>query len=266
MSFLINAKIINILKITFLGTGTSQGVPVIGCNCETCQSKDPNDNRLRSSVLIETKEFTLTIDAGPDFRQQMLLNKISHLDAILVTHGHKDHVGGLDDVRAFNFLSKKPMDVFLGKFAEPDLIREFHYAFEEDRYPGSPNIKLNIIENSPFHFNGIEIIPIKAQHYKSEVFGYRIGDFCYLTDLKTICEEEMNKMRGAKIITISGLRKKEHISHLNLSQAVSLIQELNPEKGYITHISHLMGLHKKVNQELPENISLAYDGLTFICN
>jgi len=251
------------LKITFLGTGTSQGVPVIGCSCETCRSVNPKDNRLRSSILIELADITLTIDAGPDFRQQMLLNKITHLDTILVTHGHKDHVGGLDDVRAFNFLSKKPMEVFLGKFAVTDLKREFHYAFDEDRYPGSPNIKLNIIDNAPFRFNGIEIIPIKAQHYKSEVFGYRIGDFCYLTDLKTISEEEKNKMRGAKVITISGLRKKEHISHFSLSQAVSLIQELNPEKGYITHISHLMGLHEKVNQELPENIKLAYDGLSF---
>ena len=254
------------MKITFLGTGTSQGVPVIGCTCETCRSNDRKDNRLRSSILIKSGQLTFTIDAGPDFRQQMLTNNITRLDAILVTHGHKDHVGGLDDVRAFNFLSKKPMEVFAGKFAESDLLREFHYAFEEDKYPGSPNIKLNIISNKPFLLNGLEIIPIKALHYKNPVFGYRLGDFCYLTDLKTISENEKEKMHGAKIIVISGLRKKDHISHLNLKQAIELIQELSPEVGYITHISHMMGKHEDVEKELPPNIHLAYDGLSFEIN
>ena len=254
------------MKITFLGTGTSQGVPVIGCTCNTCKSNDLRDKRLRSSVLIETDHSIFTIDAGPDFRQQMLANKVSQLDAILVTHGHKDHVGGLDDVRAFNFLSKKPMEVFVGVFAEQDIKREFYYAFEEDKYPGSPNIQLNCIKNEPFEFKGIKIIPIAAQHFKIPVFGYRIGDFAYLTDLKLITEEEINKMRGCKVITISGLRKESHISHLNLAEAVELIQEVNPEKAYITHISHLMGQHQNVNKELPENIELAYDGLTIEIN
>lgn len=251
------------MRITFLGTGTSQGVPVIGCTCETCRSNDPKDNRLRSSVLIETDELTLTIDAGPDFRQQMLLNKIARLDAILVTHGHKDHVGGLDDVRAYNFLSKKPMQVFVGKFAEADLKREFHYAFEKDRYPGAPNIKINIIDNNAFSINELEVTPIKAQHYKIPVFGFRIGNFSYVTDLKTIEAKEIEKMRGSSIVVISGLRKQEHPSHFNLSDAIELLQDLNPKKGYITHISHLMGKHKEVETELPPNIHLAFDGLSF---
>jgi len=249
------------LKITLLGTGTSQGVPVIGCPCSTCCSINPKDKRLRSSILIETKNLHLTIDAGPDFRQQMLRENVKKLDAILITHGHKDHVGGLDDVRAYNFLSRKPMEVFAGKFAEKDLHREFHYAFEENKYPGSPNIHLNIIENRPFSFEGLEITPIEAIHYQSPVFGYRINDFCYLTDLKHISNTEIEKMMGVKIMIISGLRKKEHISHLNLEQAIQLIQKINPDQAYITHISHMMGLHDVVENELPENIHLAYDGL-----
>lgn len=251
------------MKITFLGTGTSQGVPVIGCKCRTCQSSDPKDKRLRSSVLIEMDGLKFTIDAGPDFRQQMLIHKIQQLDAILVTHGHKDHVGGLDDVRAYNFLSKSPMEVYAAKFAEPDLKREFHYAFEKNKYPGAPSININIVNNTAFELGDIKVVPIKALHFRSPVFGYRIGNFSYLTDVKTIRDEEKEKMRGSEIITISGLRKKEHISHFNLADAIELLQELKPAKGFITHISHLMGNYKEVETELPKGIHLAYDGLTF---
>lgn len=254
------------MKITFLGTGTSQGVPVIGCTCETCVSNNQKDKRLRSSVLVEVNQLNITIDAGPDFRQQMLRANVNRLDGILVTHGHKDHVGGLDDVRAYNFLLRKPMEVFAGKFAETDLYREFHYAFEENKYPGSPNINLNIIDNKPFYFNGLKIIPIQAMHYKSLVFGYRINDFTYITDLKSIEDQELIKMKGSKLLIISGLRKKEHISHLNLAQAIQIIQKIKPERAYITHISHMMGLHEIVNEELPENIYLGYDGLSLEIN
>ncbi|MCD4773146.1 MAG: MBL fold metallo-hydrolase [Bacteroidales bacterium] len=249
------------MEITFLGTGTSQGVPVIACNCKVCNSTNKKDNRLRSSVILKTDDKIIAIDAGPDFRQQMLKENVKALDAILITHGHKDHVGGLDDVRAFNYRQKKPMDVFASKTHQVDIKREFFYAFEENTYPGVPKINLNVVDNKPFKIGSIKIIPIKAKHYKTEVLGYRIGDFTYITDANYISVKEKDKITGSKIIVLNALRKEKHISHFNLNEAVELLKELKPEKAYLTHISHLMGLHDEVSKELPSFIELAYDGL-----
>ncbi len=249
------------MKVTFLGTGTSQGIPVIACTCRVCRSADKKDKRLRTSVLIETDSLTVVIDSGPDFRQQMLRENVSKLDAIIFTHEHKDHIAGLDDVRAFNFVLSKPIDVYLEERVRTAIEREFSYVFEENRYPGVPKINIHIIKNRSFRINGESIIPVRVYHYKLPVFGFRIGDFTYITDANYIPEEEKEKIAGSRIIVINALRRQSHISHFTLSEAVALIEEFKPESGYITHIGHQMGLHSEVTAELPGGINLAYDGL-----
>lgn len=250
------------MRVTVLGSGTSQGVPVIGCQCEVCQSTNPKDKRLRSSIFIEVEGKNLVVDTGPDFRQQMLREDVRKLDAVLFTHEHKDHLAGLDDIRAFNFVQRKEMRVYATERVQSALKREFHYAFSEVRYPGVPQIHLETISNQPFMVEGVEVIPIEVLHHKLPVLGFRIHDFCYVTDANFISPEEKEKMKGCKALIINALRKTEHISHFTLDEAIALIQELKPEQAYITHISHQMGLHDVVEQELPDGIFLAYDGLT----
>lgn len=252
------------MKVTVLGTGTSQGVPVVACDCKVCSSKDPKDKRLRTAILVETSVNTIVIDAGPDFRQQMLREKIKKVNAVFITHNHKDHTGGLDDVRAFNWILKQPMEVFARQSVLKSIKKDFDYAFEEEKYPGVPQINLNTIENKPFSVNGEEILPIDALHAQLPVFGFRMGDFSYLTDANFLTDEELDKMKGSKYIIINALRKEKHYSHFNVEEAVDLLQYLKPEKGFLTHISHQMGLHEEINKELPPGIELAYDGLKLI--
>ena len=249
------------MKVTFLGTGTSQGVPVIACDCTVCSSKDEKDKRLRCSILIELDKYNIVIDAGPDFRQQMLRASVDKVDAILFTHSHKDHVAGLDDVRAYNYKWKSDMNVYCTDYVSEALNREFPYIFSDVRYPGVPRVNINIIKNKEFKINNISILPIQALHYKMQVFGYRIRDFVYLTDVSSISKQEKKKMLNANIIVLDALRKESHISHFSLDEAVELLNELKPRKAYLTHISHYMGLHEDINQELPDFIKLSYDGL-----
>jgi phosphoribosyl 1,2-cyclic phosphate phosphodiesterase len=250
------------MKIEFLGTGTSQGVPVIACNCSVCSSSDPLDKRLRSSVKLEIEGRNFVIDAGPDFRQQMLRSEVQNLDAIIITHEHKDHIGGLDDIRAFNYQQKKAMDVFSSKRTNEAIRKEFAYAFSIWKYPGIPEFNLIDIKNDEFDVRGVKFIRIKGLHYHLPVFGYRTGNFAYLCDFSHISEKEKEKLKGLDVLVLNALRKKPHYSHFNLEQAVFLINELKPARAYLTHISHLMGLHKEIEKELPENIHLAYDGLS----
>jgi phosphoribosyl 1,2-cyclic phosphate phosphodiesterase len=249
------------LIITFLGTGTSQGVPVIACQCEVCQSIDFRDKRLRTSILIEAKDKTIVIDSGPDFRQQMLRERVKKMDALIFTHEHKDHTAGMDDVRAFNFKQQMDMPVYARKQVIEQLKREFAYVFAEKKYPGVPTLEIHEIENIPFSVQGITFIPIEVLHYKLPVFGFRIGDFSYVTDANYISETEKEKLKGSKVLILNALQKQAHISHFNLDQAIKLAEELKPQKAYFTHISHKLGFHEKVSQELPDNIELAYDGL-----
>lgn len=249
------------MKIIVLGTGTSQGIPVIGCNCEVCLSSDPKNKRLRSSILIEIDNKTLVVDTGPDFRQQMLNNRIARLDAVIFTHEHKDHVAGLDDVRSFNYLLEKSIDVYAEQRVQDALKREFAYIFAENKYPGIPQINMHLIENKEFNISGIRIMPIRAFHYKLPVFGFRIKNFAYLTDVKTIPDEELKKLNNLECLIISALRKDKHISHFNLSEALELIKQLNPRKAFLTHLSHRFGLHEVEEKKLPENVYIAYDGL-----
>jgi len=254
------------LKVTVLGSGTSQGVPVISCKCKVCTSENIKDNRLRASVLIETANKTIVIDAGPDFRQQMLRENVCDIDAILVTHEHRDHVSGLDDIRPYNFLNKKSIDIYAEERVLEAIKSEFHYSFGDKKYPGVPKINLNnITSKENFYVGDIQIIPIRAYHYKLPVLGYRIGNFTYLTDINYIPEEEKVKIVGSQYIIIDALRKTKHISHFSLHEAVEIIKEFSPKRAYLTHISHQMGLHDEVNKELPQNVSLAYDGLKFDC-
>mgnify|MGYP000277131611 CR=1 FL=1 len=250
------------MKITFLGTGTSQGIPVIACECEVCQSKNEKDKRLRVSVLIETENNTFVIDTGPDFRTQMLRANVQDIDAILYTHEHKDHVAGMDDVRPFCFKHNKEIEIYGHKRVLNQLKQEFHYIFDDKfNYPGIPRISANEITLEPFQINGDTIIPIEGLHYKLPVYGFRINDFTYITDMNFISDSELEKVKGSKIVVLNALQKKEHISHFTLEEAIEVIGKINPERAYFTHMSHTMGLHDEVSKELPSNIELAWDGL-----
>lgn len=250
------------MKITFLGTGTSQGVPVIGCRCDVCQSLDFRNKRLRTSVHIEVENKSFVVDTGPDFRQQMLNERINKLDAVLFTHAHKDHTAGMDDVRAFNFIQKKAMPIYAEQRVIDQLKLEFSYVFASEKYPGVPQIDPQLIEgSSAFSVEGVDIIPIQVMHLKLPVLGFRIHDFTYITDANYISEKEKEKVKGSKVLVLNALQKENHISHYNLEQAIELAQEINADKTYFTHISHKLGLHGDVENELPENIVLAHDGL-----
>ncbi|MGZ2368614.1 MBL fold metallo-hydrolase [Ancylomarina sp. YFZ004] len=249
------------MKLTFLGTGTSQGIPIIACKCPVCLSTDKRDKRLRTSVLIEVDDQTFVIDSGPDFRYQMLRAQVEKLDAILFTHEHKDHTAGLDDVRAFNWVNKKAVDIYAEERVQASLKQEFAYVFAEFRYPGIPQLNLWTVENKPFNINGTQIIPIRAKHFRLPVYGYRIDDLAYITDANYISEEEKEKMQGLKVLVLNALRREKHLSHFTLSEALALIEELQPEVAYLTHFSHQLGFHEEVSKELPKNVFMAYDGL-----
>jgi phosphoribosyl 1,2-cyclic phosphate phosphodiesterase len=249
------------IKITFLGSGTSSGVPMIGCSCEVCTSRDKKDNRLRSSILVQSATTTLVVDTGPDFRYQMLREKVKYLDAVIFTHPHKDHMAGLDDVKAFNFLHKKPMDIYADSLTEEALRRDFYYAFSDTRYPGIPELNLNTITLEPFTVGDIPVTPILVWHLKMPVLGFRFGRFTYITDANKIDEVEKDKIRGSEVVVLNALRKTKHISHFTLEEAIGIVEELRIPAAYFTHISHQLGLHAVVESELPDGIHLAYDGL-----
>lgn len=248
------------MTITFLGTGTSQGVPVIACGCEVCASADKRDKRLRSSILVEGDK-TIVIDSGPDFRYQMLRANVQHLDALVFTHEHKDHVAGMDDIRAFNYKQNSPIDVWAEERVQVAIKKEFHYIFDEFKYPGIPQINLNTITNEPFLIGDIKFIPIEVMHYKLPVKGFRINDFTYITDAKTISESEKQLIKGSSILVINALQKQTHISHFTLDEAITFAQEIGAERTYFTHISHRLGRHEDISKDLPLGIELAYDGL-----
>jgi phosphoribosyl 1,2-cyclic phosphate phosphodiesterase len=249
------------MKVIFLGTGTSQGVPVIACDCNNCTSPDSRDKRLRSSVYIEVNNTALVVDTGPDFRQQMLRENIKKLDAVILTHDHKDHTAGLDDVRAFNFSQKCAMDVYAVPSVQKTIKREFNYAFAREKYPGVPQIIQHVVSNKPFMINDVRVVPVQATHYFMKVFGYRIDDFAYLTDVSEISTKEKKKLLNLDVLVINALRVKIHYSHFNLEQALNLINEVAPKKAYLTHISHMMGRQADMEAQLPENVKFAYDGL-----
>jgi phosphoribosyl 1,2-cyclic phosphate phosphodiesterase len=248
------------LHIQFLGTGTSTGIPMIGCDCAVCTSTNPKDSRLRSSILVQSANTSIIVDTTPDFRYQMLRTKTRHLDAVLYTHPHKDHLAGLDDIRAFNFFTKKPMDIYANSLTEEAVRRDFYYAFSDTKYPGVPELNLNTIDETPFVIGDIPIQPILVYHHKMPVYGFRFGNFTYITDANRIEPEQVNKIVGSKILVLNALRKEPHISHFTLDQAVQLAKDLAIPEVYFTHISHQLGLNDTINLELPPHIKLAFDG------
>ena len=249
-------------QLLFLGTGTSQGVPVIGCRCAVCQSADPRDNRLRSSTYIEYDGVRLLIDAGPDFRQQLLRANITNVDAILLTHQHKDHTAGLDDVRAFNYINGRAIDIYAEERVQEALKSEFSYAFKEEKYPGIPEFLLHTIDEQPFRIGTIEVIPIRVWHAKLPILGFRIANVAYITDANRIETSELKKLENLSVLVINAVRRKPHISHFNLQEAISVAQKVGAKETYLTHLSHQMGLHHDTQKELPVGIALAYDGLS----
>lgn len=249
------------MKVTFLGTGTSQGIPIIGSDHPVCLSSNPKDKRLRVSVLVEWEGSNILIDCGPDFRMQMLANKVTHIDAIVYTHEHNDHTIGLDDIRPF-FFRQGDIPIFAHQRVVESLKKRFEYIFQsENKYPGAPGVSVNEITNKPFKFRDLFIVPVNVMHNRLQVFGFRLKDFAYLTDVKTIEPGEAEKIKGVKVLVINALRKEKHHSHLSLDEALEFIKEIAPKRAYITHISHQMGFHDEVQAELPENVYLAYDNL-----
>ena len=249
------------LKITFLGTGTSTGIPMIGCSCEVCTSTNTKDKRLRSSILVESLTTTIVVDTTPDFRYQMLRINNTKLDAVLFTHPHKDHIAGLDDVRAYNFFQKKPMDVYANALTSDALKREFAYVFADKKYPGIPQINLHTIEETPFVIGDIPVLPFTVWHHKMPVLGFRFQNFTYITDANRVDEPVKKKIKGSDVIVLNALRKEQHISHFTLKEAIDLVKELQIPQAYFTHISHQLGKHDDVEKTLPQGIHLGYDGL-----
>jgi phosphoribosyl 1,2-cyclic phosphate phosphodiesterase len=250
------------LKITFLGTGTSSGVPMIACDCEVCTSNNPKDNRLRSSIMVQSETTTIVVDTTPDFRFQMLRQKVQHVDAIIFTHPHKDHIAGLDDVKAFNYFTEKPIEVYANELTQIALKREFYYVFTEHKYPGIPDINLHDINDKPFLIGDIAITPIKVWHLHMPVLGFRFGNFTYITDANRVEDSEKEKIKGSEVLVLNTLRHKKHLSHFTLQEAIDLAHELNIPQAYFTHISHQLGLHDAVTETLPRDCALGYDGLT----
>jgi phosphoribosyl 1,2-cyclic phosphate phosphodiesterase len=249
------------LKITFLGTGTSQGVPVIGCRCPVCTSLDYRDKRLRTSIHLEIDNQSIVVDTGPDFRQQMLRENITRLDAIVFTHAHRDHTAGLDDVRAYNFMQKMDMPVY-GTFPTLEQLRvEYAYAFHPNAYPGLPRIVLNEITEEPFAINGTSILPLPVMHLKLPVLGFRFRNFSYITDANFISAETVERLKGTDVLVLNALQLDSHVSHFNLEEALKMVNIISPRQTYLTHISHKLGIHSLVEQGLPPDVSLAFDGL-----
>ncbi len=248
-------------KLTFLGTGTSQGVPVISCSCRVCSSSDIHDKRLRSSVLVEHNGVTVVIDAGPDFRQQMLREGVKCIDGIILTHEHKDHIAGIDDVRAFNYTMNSPVDIYAEKRVQDVVRKDFDYAFAENPYPGVPEINLVTIGDEPFRIGRMEIVPIRGRHFRLPVLGFRIGGIAYLTDFNAIDDSEIEKIKGAEVLVVNALRREPHMSHFTLGEALGLHGRAGVKRTYLTHLSHQMGLHAEVAAELPCDVFPAYDGL-----
>lgn len=251
------------MRVTLLGTGTSQGVPVIACKCDVCRSDDSKDKRLRSAIMVEEGSTRIVVDCGPDFRQQMLRHEVDNLDAILLTHEHADHIFGLDDIRSFNWLQKSPMDVYCEPRVQKNLKNIFNYVFAANKYPGTPQMDLIDLENKEFKIGSFDVTPIRVYHYQLPVYGFRFGRFAYLTDFNVIENCELDKLIGVDTLVICALREAPHISHLNLSGALELIEKIVPRKAYLTHMSHEMGKHRDLLDELPSNVEPAYDGLVF---
>ncbi len=249
------------MKITFLGTGTSQGIPVIGSTHPVCLSNDRKDKRLRVSVLVEWDDYTYVVDCGPDFRYQILRAGCTKIDGVLFTHEHSDHIMGLDDIRPFYF-SQGDIPIYAHKRVLKSLKTKFDYIFTtENKYPGAPSVISNRVKNKPFKLNNLEVVPVKGRHNRLQVFGYRFGDFAYLTDMKTVKEKEINKIKNVKVLVVNALRMEPHHSHFNLEEALIFIEKVNPGKAYLTHISHTLGFHAEVEKLLPDNVFLAYDEL-----
>ncbi len=249
------------MRVTLLGTGTSQGVPVIACKCDVCRSDDAKDKRLRSAIMIEEGTSRIVVDVGPDFRQQMLRYQVENLDAILLTHEHADHIFGLDDIRSFNWVHKSPMDVYCEARVQKSLKTIFSYVFDDNKYPGTPQMNLINLENREFKVGPFTIMPIRAYHHKLPVYGFRFGRFAYMTDFNVIENHEFEKLIGVDILVICALRKTPHISHLNLEGALELIGRIGPRKAILTHMSHQIGKHRDLARELPGNVEPGYDGL-----